>query len=205
MEKIKIELLNGGVAPQPSKEEPCFELVLPSNVNVGRGKHEISLGFSITLPKNKVALLMPRNDVAQKGILGYLNWGEEGPFNVRVVNDVVDEDRFNFINSKKEQFYIMDFNIRSVGSMKVYNVNYQEKVAEPTRIATCEVENSIVTCVETGEVKLQLNNRGENPVFIERGMCIARMLIIDAPEVELEIVEEAKAREADTTSVESQP
>lgn len=205
MEKIKIELLNGGVAPQLSKEEPCFELALPSNVNVGRGKHEISLGFSITLPKNKVALLMPRNDVAQKGILGYLNWGEEGPFNVMAVNDVVDEDRFNYINSKKEQFYIMDFNIRSVGGQKVYNVNYQERVAAPVRIASCKVENSIVTCVETGEVKLQLNNRGENPVFIERGMCIARMLIIDAPEVELEIVEEAKDREADATSVESQP
>jgi len=198
MEKIKIHLMEGGVAPQASKEEPGFELVIPFNVRVVRGKQEIPLGFSMELPKNQVALLMPREDIAKKGVLGYLNWVNDEFFNVKAMNEMVDEDRFNYINSKKEQFYIIDFSVSNINGQKIYNVSYQEKSSEPARLAVCEVERSLVSCTETGEVKLHVVNRGENPCYIQGGMCLAKMLILDIPEVEFEVYENANAGETET-------
>ena len=68
MEKIKIQLLDGGVAPQATSESPDYQLVIPRSVRIEKRKQEIPLGFSMNLPKNKVALLMARDDVARKGI-----------------------------------------------------------------------------------------------------------------------------------------
>lgn len=192
MEKIKIQLLDGGVAPQATSESLDYQLVIPRSVRIEKGKQEIPLGFSMKLPKNKVALLMARDDVARKGILGYFNWGDEGPYNIVVKNEPVDEDRFNFISSKKDQFYLLDFNVFNVGGQKAYNVHYHEKSTEPARIPSCEVKMSMVTCIETGEVKLRVDNRGENPFYIEGGACIAIMMIVDVPEVELEVCENVK-------------
>lgn len=68
MEIVKIKL-NGGMMPQKQHEgDAAFDLYVPEDVELVRGRQLVDLRFSIELPKGYAATIQPRSGFSAKGI-----------------------------------------------------------------------------------------------------------------------------------------
>lgn len=190
MEKIKIELMEGGIMPQKEfKESAGYDLFVPKRTSVGRGRQVVPLGFKMALPKGKAALIFARSGVEAKGVNAWLSESNGQLCNCKVVNGVVDEEKYMEM-CKNEDMYWPERSKKIItpDGKVLYDATFREKIFDPIRIPCCNVKLGMVDCGFRGEVGMILENRDAN-FYLEKGQSIAQMVIIDVPETELEPVE----------------
>lgn len=90
---VKIKL-NGGIMPKKQHEEDAaFDLYVPEDVELRKGRQVIDLKFSLELPKGYAATIQPRSGFSAKGI-EVINEGGDNSLhriNSDVVRGLVDE------------------------------------------------------------------------------------------------------------------
>lgn len=68
MQEVKI-MLEGGVMPEKATEgAACYDLYVPEDFNLRRGRQIVPLGFRLQLPKNMAAIVKSRSGFASNGI-----------------------------------------------------------------------------------------------------------------------------------------
>ena len=99
MEIVKIKL-NGGIMPQKATEgAAAYDLYVPEDVQVQRGRQVVDLKFSLELPRGYAATIQPRSGFSAKGMeVAFdedFNLCEEAMtarINSDVVRGLIDED-----------------------------------------------------------------------------------------------------------------
>lgn len=77
MEKIKI-VLNGGLTPQKKFVDSAgYDLFIPKNIKVKRGKQIIDLGIKVAVPKGYGMFIFARSGVQSKGVPGFDILGDD--------------------------------------------------------------------------------------------------------------------------------
>lgn len=62
-------MLEGGVMPEKATEgAACYDLYVPEDFNLRRGRQIVPLGFRLQLPKNMAAIVKSRSGFASNGI-----------------------------------------------------------------------------------------------------------------------------------------
>ena len=68
MQEVKI-VLEGGVLPEKATEgAACYDLYVPEDFKLRRGRQIVPLGFRLQLPKNMAAIVKSRSGFASNGI-----------------------------------------------------------------------------------------------------------------------------------------
>lgn len=68
MQEVKI-VLEGGVLPEKATEgAACYDLFVPEDFKLRRGRQIVPLGFRLQLPKNMAAIVKSRSGFASNGI-----------------------------------------------------------------------------------------------------------------------------------------
>ena len=68
MQEVKI-VLEGGVMPEKAtKGAACYDLYVPEDFKLRRGRQIVPLGFRLQLPKNMAAIVKSRSSFASNGI-----------------------------------------------------------------------------------------------------------------------------------------
>lgn len=68
MQEVKI-VLEGGVTPKKATEgAACYDLYVPEDFKLRRGRQIVPLGFRLQLPKNMAAIVKSRSGFASNGI-----------------------------------------------------------------------------------------------------------------------------------------
>lgn len=68
MQEVKI-MLEGGVMPEKATEgAACYDLYVPEDFKLRRGRQIVPLGFRLQLPKNMAAIVKSRSGFASNGI-----------------------------------------------------------------------------------------------------------------------------------------
>lgn len=68
MKEVKIKL-NGGIMPKKAHpSDAAFDLYVPEDVEIKRGRQVIDLKFSMELPKGYAATIQPRSGFSAKGM-----------------------------------------------------------------------------------------------------------------------------------------
>lgn len=71
MENIKIKLEEGGILPTKKKDAIGYDLFVPKDVTIEKGRNVIPLNFRIKLPKGYGAFIFGRSGMTAKGMKGY--------------------------------------------------------------------------------------------------------------------------------------
>ena len=182
MEEIKIELLDGGIMPKKEFDLSAgYDLFVPKRTGVNKGRQIVPLGFKIALPTGKAALIFSRSGVQAKGVKGYLSESNGKLCNVKLVEEVVSEERMQQLIEEDNSYFVEEKKMLVADSspIKMYLMRYREKVYTPIRFDRCNVCLGMVDAGYRGEVGMILYNEDVN-FYLEAGDSIAQMVIIDA-------------------------
>ena len=199
MEKIKIELLEGGIMPRKEFAESAgYDLFVPKDTEIPIGRQVVPLGFRLALPKGKAALIFSRSGVACKGVLGFLSMSNGKLCNVKVMEGIVDEEKRRYLCETDNIYWVQEVKpiVNKANGELFYHLTYREKVFDPIRLDKCRVELGMVDCGYRGEVGMIIENRDVN-FWIAAGSSIAQMVIIDVPDTELVITEKLDGGEGE--------
>ena len=198
MEKIKIELLEGGILPKKEfGESGGYDLFVPERTFIGAGKTIVPLGFKIAIPKGKVALIFSRSGVEAKGVQGWLSESNGKLCNCKVVNGYLEEDKYMELCQNEDIYYVERSKKINLSDGKVlYDATYREKVYDSIRLDKCSVKLGMADCGYRGVVGMILENNDAS-FYIEKGQSIAQMVIIDVPDTELLPVEKLDSGEGE--------
>ena len=185
MEKIKIELLEGGIRPNKEFNESAgYDLYIPKRTFVPAGRSIIPLGFKIALPRGKKAFIFSRSGIAAKGVPGWLSESQGKLCNCEVKQGILDEEKY-YDMAKDEDVYIEHSRkINLPDGSTAYDAVFRVKVFDSVRIPQCDIELGMLDCGYRGEVGLIINNRDVG-FYLEREQSIAQMVISDVPDTEL--------------------
>lgn len=187
----QVELLDGGVEPKKEFELSAgYDLFVPKRTAINHGRQIVPLGFKIAVPKGKMALIFSRSGVAAKGVSGYLSESNGQLCNVKLVSDVVDEEKMYKLMKEDSTYYVEEKKelTSDATPVKMYFMRYREKIFDAIRFDKCSVLLGMVDCGYRGEVGMILENWDAN-FYIEKGQSIAQMVIVDADMMPLLLVD----------------
>lgn len=199
--EVKIELMEGGMMPVKEFEESAgYDLRVPSDMKVRKGRQVIPLGFRMALPAGTCALIFSRSGVASKGVSGFLSAstnedGDEVLCNVKQQKAVMQRSMLKVLCEKKDTL-VMSVKKTMVADAKPdadpdsewLDVEWREKMYEPIRFEECDVKLGMVDCGYRGEVGLIVDNK-DVEFYLKKGASIAQMLILNMAGVEMKSVD----------------
>ena len=111
--KIGIKLIENGFMPIKATDgAAAYDLIVPEDTVVQKGRSIIQLNFIIELPKGYKAEIHPRSGYSSKGFVGYYNYSKDSErrYDCDVKHGLIDSDyRGNvgvILNNNDETFYI---------------------------------------------------------------------------------------------------
>ena len=155
---VKIKL-NGGMMPKKAHlSDAAFDLYIPEDIVVKKGRQIIDLKFSIELPMGYAATIQPRSGFSSKGIEVEEHFDPFGE-GADITTERIDGDVLRgLVDSGYRGNVGVILNIHSLGA--IYNEEYCHILKKGTRIAQMQiVEVPQVELIEVEE--LSVTDRGE--------------------------------------------